>query len=286
MNEKSQYPESKGAVSNTDLLDRITLLDKQVADLQADQVIGHRPWWKDALTLITLLALVFSIATALFSFTQSNQQRRHDLRTEFREIALRLSEMPREQIDLSSSGKSNSAIRDYYALLQDERLVLLGQASEIASQIANDLSWSEYYLLAKASEDALDYESARSYYQNAIVKAIMPEYKSTALRAKGVMEIDQGMTAIGRKDLEEAIRILDREITSNPQLLSSIELTYFVWFHAEYRRGNCSEFFNAFQKAKTAREISNRSKAANALVSITDYSDLYVSQFAKCPVQK
>lgn len=286
MNENPTPKSSEQSVSSTDLLDMISRLDKQVADLQADQIAVKRPWWRDALTVITLLALMFSIATALFSFSQSNQQRRHNLRTEFREISLRLSELPRQQLDIAYSDKSRTVVNSYFVSLQDERRVLLGQADAIATQISDDLGWSEYYLLGDTAQESLEYKAARSYYASAATKTKEIEHLSQILRAEGAMEMDLGEVDKGRQKFSEAIQILEKESETNSAVLSSIELTYYVWYVTEYRRDNCNEFYGNYQKAKNAREISNRANIPNGLVNVVDYSDSYASTFTKCPPQK
>ncbi len=94
---------------NATLLGRLDLLDNQVADLQADEVRSNKPWWRDIIVLISLMTFLFSVATTTFAFTQADQQRRHERRVELRDIASRLSQLPREQFTFDSQNNTGTS---------------------------------------------------------------------------------------------------------------------------------------------------------------------------------
>jgi tetratricopeptide (TPR) repeat protein len=235
----------------TELQQRIDSLDRQIADLQIDQIQAKRFWYRDVSILIALFAFLFSFGTTVFSFVRAEQQASHDARAELREILKRISEIPRELAKIPSYQLSSAEAGSLSAQFQVENAMLARQAVEIMERIPKDVSASEYNLVANALWISNMTEDSIRTYDKAINIADNANDKVTALRSKAILLFNTSQLAEGRASYTAALAVFQDFPTSNAYLEHSTHATTEInWAAQEYLQGQCELFMKHLKEAK------------------------------------
>jgi len=73
-------------------------IQQQVEIIKQGLAAVSKPWYRDGTTVVASLAFVFSLATTVFSYPQSQQARFHDQRVELRSLIQRQTDLEKELI--------------------------------------------------------------------------------------------------------------------------------------------------------------------------------------------
>jgi tetratricopeptide (TPR) repeat protein len=223
-------------------VERVNMLDKQVADLQMDQVRAGKPWYRQMAVMISLGALLFTIAATLFNYVQAKQNNDHNARVELRDLTQRLSQIPIDNINASRTYTNSFQLSQVSGLLQEENALLAKQAEEVMNEIPDSVSSSEYLLVA----NALVFSNLNDDAVNMVNKAIgviKDAYDgATVYRFKGQLLFSTGDLSGGRQAFQQALDIFERYPTKNAyfQTITTVQNEYW-WASAEYGAGQCAE---------------------------------------------
>jgi tetratricopeptide (TPR) repeat protein len=122
--------ESSNAEEKLDSISRIALLEKAVQEL-------GRPWYRHALTVITGLALLFSIASAVFTYMTKNTEDMRSKREELRGIIEKI-------IDLRYDSLDNPNLEHIV-----KQTIYIDAAESLIIEFPEKVSYQEYIVLAK-----------------------------------------------------------------------------------------------------------------------------------------
>lgn len=235
-----------------EMLELIGRLDRQVADLQADQVQSRRPWYRDIATIISLLAFTFAVATTVFSYVQASQQRVRDLRAELRSLLARQAEIARENMELPFRYPNAAAIAQTLSgALQSENAALLSQAVEVARQIPDQISSGEYLQLGFGATLSNSNDEAHTFFDQAIQRARTANDKVGPLRAQAQLFFGELNAERGRDFYRQALDVFKSFPTKNEYLEGSTQLqTLLGWTRRELELGNCAEAGKQFDEAQ------------------------------------
>ncbi len=224
------------------LAERVDLLDKQLADLQMDQVQMGRPWYRQMAVLVALGALFFTGAATIFNYVQTTQNNAHNARIELRDLTQRLSQIPIDNISAAKAYTNSFQLAQISGLLQEENAVLARQAEDVMNEIPDSVSSSEYILVAQALMNSTLYDDALNVVNKAIGAIQDANDGSTVYRFKGQLLFNSGNLTDGRQAFQQALDIFSRYPTTNTyyQTTTTVQ-NEFVWATAEYGVGQCSE---------------------------------------------
>jgi tetratricopeptide (TPR) repeat protein len=224
------------------LAERVDMLDRQLADLQMDQVKVSRPWYRQMPVVIALGALFFTGAATIFNYVQTTQNNAHNARIELRDLTQRLSQIPIDNISAAKAYTNSFQLAQISGLLQEENSVLARQAEEVMIEIPDSVSSSEYILVAQALANSTLYDDALNVVNKATGVIQDANDGSTVYRFKGQLLFNTGNLADGRQAFQQALDIFNKYPTKNVyyQTTTTVQ-NEFIWATAEYGVGQCTE---------------------------------------------
>ena len=231
--------EIKSEVSKTE--EQLDSIKKEVDALQIE-IMQPKTWYRDAPTIISLLAVVFSLSTALASYWQVENQNRLSARSELRGLIQRLTSMPKEQAELYKAYSTDAAtLGNLTSNWNTEYVLLASQAKELADRIPNDISAPEYYAIVQALiNNQQGGSDAIPILVDAGLKVSRDINTELALtRSKANYKFMVGDIEAGRETYQRAIDLVDKYDTSSDLARSHHAHTRMVWANSEYMSGNC-----------------------------------------------
>jgi tetratricopeptide (TPR) repeat protein len=230
-------------MAKAQILDRVHLVDRQVADLQIDTVQVKKPWYRDASILISVAALLFSLISTAFSQRQVNEQRRQGYRAELRSLIQRISEIPRQGMEYTRDFKDAGTLANLNGLLQAENAMIARQAREIMDRLPGEVSASEYSLVGLAMTNSNLSDEAIQLFDKAIATAENSNDKVSALRGKAALLIATGDLEGGQTVFGQALKIFDEYPTGSEYYEHTTHIdTHLYWAGADFSQGQCEEF--------------------------------------------
>lgn len=224
------------------LLDRIATLDKQVADLQMDQVKNNKRWFQNPSVLIALSAFLLSLTATTFSWLQTQAREKRDARVELRGLIQRLSEIPRESATLSQVYTDTNVIASLGGLLQQENAVLAKQARDVMAIIPDQVTSGEYILVASSLANSNLVDDAIEMYKKA--EAVLLDYNDAVslYRSEGQLLFFTGKPEEGRKYFQNAEDIFNTFPSNSEFVQMSVGIeTQMYWGYVEYSIGECAK---------------------------------------------
>lgn len=224
------------------LADRLQLVDSQVADLQEDQVHAKNPF-KDVSTLIAAFAFLFSLGTTVFSYQQAKQTRIHDSRAKLRSLIQRLSALPKENIETLQTYQNNpAALGQISGLLQEENALLAKQAAEVMASIPDQITSSEYILVANALMNSNLVDKASELYERAETVVKDANDGVSILRSRAALYFLQGNFKAGRDTYDRALGIFKSQPSRNRWYEETTHAqTEMLWAQTEMGQKQCPE---------------------------------------------
>ncbi len=237
-------PEATSAGSDEQLEDRLRLMKAEIDGLQVAAAERNRPWFRQPSIIISVLALVLSLASTGYGTWLAEQQHVREARAELAQLIQRLSALPKENLELQTSYASNATVLAQLAsAVNAENLVLARQAADIVERrIPDHVSAIECYAVASALIFSSDFDTSRRLLELGLARANDPVSHSTLLRAHAAGLYRSGDVAAGRERMQAARDIFSRYPTKVRSLVvSTTAHTELYWVGLERGVGDCAE---------------------------------------------
>ena len=187
-----------------------------------------RPWWRDAAIIVAVLALIFSVVTAVFSDIRLQQDRIADARAELRAVLQRLGEIQRETEILGVQTVYDELTRNTLeGVLTQELSLLTNQAYEMINneEISEYVTANEYNQIGQSLALIGRFGLAEELFVLAAENATNITDEVSALRYRARLNYFSGQLESGREIFEEA-RAIDQKYPG--------ETSYFLDWTAAY----------------------------------------------------
>lgn len=220
----------------SNLEEKFEILKSEVDALQHARLNQHTPWYKNIPVWVSILALLFSFGTTVFSYQRAESQNNQALKSELRVVLQRLSQLPTEQLEKTKKYEGDeSAIIFLSSQSFQEATLLAKQSVSIAKRIPDELLTSiEYMSIALALQSASQIEEAFTYLNLATSKAEDVNDKISALRVTANLNFISGQPELGRIKYKEALNIFSKYKGFNEFIIKSAHIgTYRYWAYAE-----------------------------------------------------
>jgi hypothetical protein len=266
------------------MMERMDLLDRQVANLQMDQVQARRPWFRDLPILISLFAFLFSFGTTVFSYMQAREQEIHNARVELRGLLQRLSALPKENIEVTHAYTDSFAIGQLSGLLQQENALLAKQAAEVMKAIPDRVTSSEYILVATAFNNSSLQDDSLAMI-NAAEKVVQDANDGvTVYRMQGGLLFTAGNVEGGRASYQKAVDIFNTYPSTTTFFKTTTQaLTEVYWAQNELLRNQCDAARLHMERAKEqADQIPNKEVPNTIVQNIEQQMDQTEEYLGNC----
>lgn len=238
--------------SAEDAMEQIRSLQERLDELQQEISEPHK-WYKDAGTIIAILAFVFSLGTTWFSYQQANQQQIGAYKTELRDIITRISEIPRDYTAYAQTYTDPAILGQLNGSLQTENGMLAKRAVEIAKKIPEEVTSSEYLLIGQSLYNSNVTDETIRMYDLAIRSATNSNDLVAALRYEANLEMLLGEIDQGRAKYQEALNVFERFPVNNEFYINStMAMTEIAWAVSEFSIGACDRVQGHLDAAETA----------------------------------
>ncbi len=169
----------------------IKLIRDQVDQLQIAAAEKRKPWHKQRPSLMSLVALAFSIFTFALTQQKASLQEVRSKREELRKLLLELvacrETFTKELMPLPGDTADQRQSKDAgSSLLNSRRAIFLEAAEALADQLSGHVSSSEYNVLANEKLAQADFKKAGSYFLLATHVDADPISNAVASRAAGM----------------------------------------------------------------------------------------------------
>jgi len=226
--------ESSNEEEKLDSINRIVLLEKAVQEL-------GRPWYKQALTVISGLALIVSIASALFTYISKHTEDMRSKREELRNI----------MSNIIDSRFDRSKVQNSEEFFMKQGLYI-ESAEVLINEFPEKVSYQEYLVMEKEMYYYGNNKKAEDYGEKAIKaasKSILS--KNIALRLVAELYFYPSIRDFGkgRKYFQQAADLL-ANINDN-YIIQNLAITYEMWGLNELRNSFVAE---GNQKIELARK--------------------------------
>lgn len=197
------------------------------------------PWYKKPATVISILALVFSFGTTVFSAHNSHQEDIRANRRDARAVLQRLSKLPIENYDLLQKYKGTGQGEALSGMVNQENILLATQAAELIERYPGAFTSTEYFAVAFALASSNIIGKVPGLFQRAMELATTSNDYSVAARAYGAYLYSKTEYAEGRRFYGEALHVWKRFPEKNAYVVNSTDLmTSMYWSQAEWAAGN------------------------------------------------
>jgi tetratricopeptide (TPR) repeat protein len=222
---------------------------------------GSKPWLKDWLTpsnLISLIALVVSLITAAYTLPIQYNQDIRAKEEQLRQIIINLLDLDKELQESILPIKDPIKQFNAGSLLNSKRQVYLNTAEIIASQIPDNVTASQYIILASQRFRDANYQLAKDYFEKAIdVSKKAPKTRASILNQHYALRNlatfyyqNQPLRSFeeGKNYFSEAIRLL--ESGNDDTSLYVLGETYEIWGIANLYNNFKEDGYSDLEKAK------------------------------------
>jgi tetratricopeptide (TPR) repeat protein len=237
------------------LAERLDVLRGEVDALQLAAMQKATPWYKNASSLVALLALLFSFGTTLVSYNHTRAQDIQALRSDLRSLVQRLASLPKENLEIMKKYADDPmSINLVGGYINQENTMLARQAAEIVRRLpADQVSSTEYQSIALALQNSYDNAGAAALYEKAIETAGGLNDEVAALRGRANCLFISGKPEAGRQEYQKALAIFSHY----PGYNDYVQVSTNVW----------TELSWAFSEAGNAELTGEHIARADALVS-------------------
>jgi hypothetical protein len=226
----------------TELLEqKIDLMKREIDELQIASAVRSKPWYKNASTMISVTALLFSFSTTYVSYSRAAAQDVHSTRQELRSLLQRLAALPKENVEIAKKYADDPAAMNMVSgFINQENSLLARQAAELARRLPeNTVSGAEYYSVAMALQNAYDLAAASEFLGYAISATTDFNTEIAALRMSANLQFIQGHPEAGRVEYQRALGIFSKYPGYDPFTRVSTNVwTELGWAIAEATSGS------------------------------------------------
>jgi hypothetical protein len=274
-----------------ELRSHVSRNDAEISALHVAAARKTRPWYREAGTIISMLALTLSFGSTYFAQRQAQQRELHDARVELRGLLQRLSELPKENIGLVEQYADPNVRGTISGYIQQENKLLAQHAAELMRRLheANPafVTTSEYILVANALHFSyLSVESIAMFEQ--AVEVIRDATDGVAVyRGLAGVRFAIGDVEGGRRDFERALRIFDEFPTPSAyQRAYTHAFTEMMWASNERVVGNCPEAQTHLARAWAHWEPFNEPGVPNAMTEQLRSTQAFVEGCGTVPLDE
>ncbi len=192
-----------------DLGERLDLLKKEVDALQIAVTGQNKVWYKDASTIVAVLALAFSFGTTFVSLRRADVQDVQSTRQELRGLLQRLTTLPKEALEARIRYREDpNALEASYSLVNEENALLTRQAAELAKKLPRDsVSATEYYAIATAMQNSYNLAGEKEFLKLSMDAAKDFSDEIATIRASANLDFIQAHPEAGRVAYQQALNI-------------------------------------------------------------------------------
>lgn len=201
------------------------------------------PWYRQASTLVSLLALVLSLITSYFSFRFQNATDIRAKKQQLRDTIVSLIDLNAEGAKMMSDPVLPVAERSWrMAALADKAGLLIGEAQNTLDQLpSREITPAEFGILAMASIENGDPPRGIRYLNKAITASRTFTDQQTSRRNLASFYMRPGPY----DNFTEAEKLFKQAVDeANPNdsiAVSELAVTYAAWGSAETERGSAAD---------------------------------------------
>ena len=237
------------SLDQVDNSDKIAQNAEQIQTIKAEldalqvHVMGvAKPWYKQASTLIAILALAFSFGTTFVSYYRTAQLDKHAAQVELRSLMQRIVALPRENFEVFQKYKTHPLEANQMAgFINNENLVLTQQAATILDKIPDLVSGAEYYAIGQGLISSGIVERGIELFEKAALRATTAATAVAAYRSLGAAAYNSGQFETGQRAWRAALGIFKTRFPNAPQVFQNFThaQTMTRWAQVESAVGEC-----------------------------------------------
>jgi hypothetical protein len=243
--------------------DALRLLKQEIDALQVHVLQIDKPWYKQASSIVAVLALTFSLFTTHLSYDRDRRLDQQANRAELRSLIQRLTALPRENFELLQKYKDDAAAAGQFSgFITSESVVLTNQALDIMQRIPDLVSASETLAVAGALVTSGRIADARRLTQRAAQDARASALEIiAAYRNLGWHAFANGQVEEGRRQFQSALDAFSgRADQASPQFINYTHtFTEMYWAQQEVLTLHCDA---AADHLRRADELYTLNRAA------------------------
>lgn len=242
---------------------RYDRLKAEVDALQVQVMRNEQPWYRDAASLVAILALLFSFGTTVVSYQRTAQEDVHASEIELRALITRLAAIPVEMTEATKTYSDDpGTVASLTSIITQEQLLIAKQAAQVLSGLPTDrVTAAQYLLVANVlignGVDSGERGGLRLLDRALEVASDVNDYVSAA-RVKAFRIFQLGRIEEGRRLYQDALGVFGRKgfdsTDENFKTYTHLQ-TQVGWAQAELSVGNCAE---ARQHIDEARALAER----------------------------
>ena len=245
---------------------RFDALKAEVDALQVEVMRQKAPWFRDAASIVAILALVFSFGTTVVSFQKTASDDLHASEIELRTLIGRLSALPLEALRSSREFEDDAgALSVLNSLITQEQILVAKHAAAAIEALPDDRVTSAQRLLVGniLVGNQVD-DLGLALLDEAINTARDSNDYISALRSYGFRLFQVNRVDFGREQYRLALLAFERFPSSSPAYVTYSHLqTHIGWAQAELSVGNCAE---ARIQAEEARALAGGFASTDAQI--------------------
>lgn len=175
-----------GVDSNIDAAEIATQIGRlrdEVGTLQLAVAERKRPWYRQLSTVVSLIALVFSIVTGIHTIRGESERTIREKHTFLVDIIKQLVSLRGDNTNSKINSLSGEERQSLMALAAAKQTVLLSVAESLIADIGASISSSEYNVLAAEAGSGSDFVRAKEYLEAGVRVSTPGLSRSLANRA-------------------------------------------------------------------------------------------------------
>jgi hypothetical protein len=248
---------------NTEISEQIRTLRAEIDALQVHVMsVTPQRWYKQAASIVAVLALLFSFGTTAVSSYKTHQDAFANKRAELRLLIQRMSALPRENVELTAQYKDQPLVAAQMSgTVNQENMVIASQAQELINQIPDHVAPAEYLTVGRALAASGGYSEAKRLFEGAKDKAVKGPSaidEVEAYRALAAYNFMVGEVNMGRENYENAMRVFENRQSQieNPPVearefvIATNVMTGMGWTQSEAYVGECEKAKNQLEGTK------------------------------------
>ena len=251
----NQLPEPK---TIADTRDELVMIHHEIDALQVAVAERKKPWHKNASTILSVSALLFSFGTTYVSNRRIAAQDIQTNHQQLRTILQRLAALPKENVELGKKYADDPAsLATVGGFINQENTLLVRYAADLAKKLpAEMVSSVEYYAIALALQGAYDIRGAKEFMSLAVKTASDFNTEIGALRSAAHLEFISGNPAAGRAQYVNALNIFSKYAGYDPFTVGDTNIrTELSWAYSEA----------GVDRSKVIQHIDNADRIARSL---------------------
>lgn len=227
-----------------DLSEKIRTLESELSELKKTINPNKKKWFRDGAILVSILALVFSIATTFISYYQATLAERRENYSRFRSVVDSLTNLPLEYFAIEEKIKNDYSARGHLEQIRiAKEKFILAQAITYLNSDHEIATSTEHIAVARALSGPGSWAIAKGLYLKVTKESMNLDDIVVAYRNLGGLSFEAGEIEEGRKYW----RLAKEEVNRDRYKLKHFEIeftsgmTEIFWARDELIIGNCEE---------------------------------------------